>query len=211
MAETTYNYTFAVDFTSGFNSTNMLAEIQASAIVTAIERIDTDATDVDIVFKDALSAGDQIILDNNATPGEGLVGAHDPVQGSPTWAVDIVDVNETKLAADLTIAGAASLSAATTVLNKVSPSNLVMDGWTSAVMSFDVSMDGVTFVPLLDITGEEYVTADLNVVNTGTVGLPLDATVFRGWKYMKIRSGTKGTPVNQASLRTIEVWTRSYA
>lgn len=57
-------YTFALSsFPNGTCATDRLQqEIRASEIVTALDRIDTAASDVDIWFRDALSAGDETIL-----------------------------------------------------------------------------------------------------------------------------------------------------
>ena len=78
MAATKYTYSISTDFTgllSGYDvpATDKLeSEIQTSAIVTALDYINTSGDDCDIWFKDALSAGDETILD-------GLVAAHDGV------------------------------------------------------------------------------------------------------------------------------------
>jgi hypothetical protein len=79
MAETTYSYTISTDFPNGLiNIGNLSDEIQNSAIVTALERIDKNVDAVDIVFKDSLSSGDRTILDNDATgPSGGLIATHD--------------------------------------------------------------------------------------------------------------------------------------
>lgn len=88
MAETTYTYSIANDFpVTGFDSSRMNADIRESAIVIALERIVSEGDVVDIVFKDALSAGDKTILDGDTTnPAGGLIAAHtaEPVPDSPT-------------------------------------------------------------------------------------------------------------------------------
>lgn len=78
MAETTYSYSIADDFpATGLDPSRMVQDIQQSAIVTALERIDVAGDDCDIIFKDALSAGDKTLLDNDATgPSGGLIAAH---------------------------------------------------------------------------------------------------------------------------------------
>lgn len=77
--ETKYTYSIANDFPGGaVNTTNLTTEIQASSIVTALDRIDTSADVLDIWFKDALSTADKTTLDNDATgPSGGLIAAHD--------------------------------------------------------------------------------------------------------------------------------------
>jgi len=86
MAETTYTYSVANDFpATGLDSSGMVRDIRQSAIVTALERIDTSGDVCDIVFKDALSAGDKTLLDGDTTnPSGGLIAAHtgDPVADS---------------------------------------------------------------------------------------------------------------------------------
>jgi hypothetical protein len=70
MALTTYTYSKADDFPNHVvNSDTLTSEITSSAIVTALDHIDTTATDCLIVFKAALSEGDETILD-------GIVAAH---------------------------------------------------------------------------------------------------------------------------------------
>jgi hypothetical protein len=85
MAETTYPYTLASDFPNGqINAEKLENEIYASAITRALSRIDvnTQAGTVDIVFLDALSAGDKTTLDGDISgPAGGLIAAHD---NSPT-------------------------------------------------------------------------------------------------------------------------------
>lgn len=89
MAETTYSYV-AADFPNNqVNPAKLLAEIEASSITTPLTRVDTlggtfskgvftDATSIDIVFDDPLSAGEKTTLDGDTTnPAGGLLAAHD--------------------------------------------------------------------------------------------------------------------------------------
>ena len=90
MAETTYTYSISTDFTSSggaFSAESMIVEVKASAIVTALEEGKIKRIDdvVEIVFKDALSSGDETILD-------GLVAAH---TGDPPSPVGDVITTET--------------------------------------------------------------------------------------------------------------------
>jgi hypothetical protein len=78
MAATKYTYSISGDFPNAkVNSDSLTIEIQASAIVTALDRIDTAGDVCDIWFKDALSAGDETVLD-------AVVAAHQGV--APPWA-----------------------------------------------------------------------------------------------------------------------------
>jgi hypothetical protein len=76
---TKYTYSIATDFPgAATNTTNLQTEIQASSIITALDRIDTTGDVIDIWFKDALSTADKTTLDNDATgPSGGLIATHD--------------------------------------------------------------------------------------------------------------------------------------
>ncbi len=79
MPEQAYPYSKSADFPGGaIDSTNLMDEIAASSIATALNRIDVAGNDVSIVFASALSAGDKTTLDNDtAGPAGGLIAAHD--------------------------------------------------------------------------------------------------------------------------------------
>jgi len=71
MAEETYTYSILNDTLNGkVNTTKLFAQIIESAIITSLNRINTDGDDLDIVFNATLSSGDETILD-------GIVAAHD--------------------------------------------------------------------------------------------------------------------------------------
>jgi hypothetical protein len=96
---TKYTYSIASDFPGGAaNTTNLTTEIQASSIVTALDRIDVAGDVLDIWFKDALSTADKTTLDNDAIgPAGGLIAAHDnSVTVQPTETVALTH----KLTAD---------------------------------------------------------------------------------------------------------------
>ena len=71
MSATTYNFTISTSFPNGIVATDRLSqEIQLSTIITALDHIDTVGDNCQVVFKDALSGGDETTLN-------GLVAAHD--------------------------------------------------------------------------------------------------------------------------------------
>jgi hypothetical protein len=78
MATHTYTYSLATDFSGLFNSDNLVAEIAASSIVTALERIDTTGDVIDVVFKAQPSQADKTTLDGGITQTE----ESPPVAGS---------------------------------------------------------------------------------------------------------------------------------
>ena len=84
MPETTYTYSVASDTANGSVASGALfEEIEATAIVIALDDVKVEADVLDIVFKDALSTGDKTLLD-------GAVSAHDGVETEePPQAVKI--------------------------------------------------------------------------------------------------------------------------
>lgn len=97
------------------------------------------------------------------------------------------------------IANGTSLSA----VLEVGPGELVgiivPNGWTAAGLSFQGSVDGTNFFNLYDNFGAEI-----------TVAVPVTTGCLLAWDpsvkctvYLKIRSGTLGTPVNQGADRTL--------
>ena len=78
MAETTYTYSISQDIIAGaVDPTRLSHEIDDSSISTALARIDTSGDTLDVVFADALSAGDKTTLDGDTTnPCGGIIGNH---------------------------------------------------------------------------------------------------------------------------------------
>lgn len=70
--------------------------------------------------------------------------------------------------------------------------------WTAANLTFQTSVDGVTFKNLYDIYGAEY-----TVVAAADRAILMPLADFVGVRYFKIRSGTSGTSVNQAADRIL--------
>lgn len=80
---------------------------------------------------------------------------------------------------------------------------VVPSGWTTANITFQSSIDGTNWAEVYDSSGAEV---------TFTVGASppyfvqnLDASQFLGTQYLKIRSGTAASPVNQASGATLTI------
>lgn len=102
MPLTAYTYSIANDFPgSSVELTKFDAEIRASAIVTALSRIDTNGDVLEIYFVDALSAGEKTILDGDTTnPAGGLIAAHDNTLPTFRKSEDQAVSNTTSLTSD---------------------------------------------------------------------------------------------------------------
>lgn len=79
--------------------------------------------------------------------------------------------------------------------------------WTAAALTFQVSLDGSTFYDLYDTAGSE-----ISFTVTAGKALYLPASTFhlRSWDWIKLRSGTTGTPVNQGGNRAFTLMCRRY-
>lgn len=99
-----------------------------------------------------------------------------------------------------TIANGASLSGAVQIDPDTVPVAIQMPAaWTAAALTFQGSADGVTYGDLYD-GGTE-----LNIATAANRLVHLDWTKFVGLRYLKIRSGTSGTPVNQGADRALKI------
>lgn len=116
---------------------------------------------------------------------------------TPAYAAGDMAVTEIPV----TIASGTSLSAATDlgpyrVFAIVPPTS-----WTAASLTFQGSSNGVDFYDLFDDTGTEIsvtVTASKYIILTAPVKL-------LGLRWLKVRSGTTGTPVNQGADRIVKL------
>jgi hypothetical protein len=94
-----------------------------------------------------------------------------------------------------------------TVVGLVTPA-----AWTAADIAFKVSVDGVTYVPLYDArtpgTATEVTIASASVPTSAARGFALDPSVFAGYNYLKVVSGTNASGVNQGAERTLYLQTR---
>jgi hypothetical protein len=108
----------------------------------------------------------------------------------------MANINDAQPCLDLTqtttIANGAALSAAIDVAGCSIQGVLLPAVWTAAVMTFAVSFDGITYFPLFDSSGAE---VSYTVVAGHAVFFP--TYNWRMVRYLKIRSGTSASPVNQ--------------
>lgn len=104
-----------------------------------------------------------------------------------------------------TIANGAALSSVVDVTSLQLHGIIVPSSWTAANLTFQGSPDNVTFSDVYDDGGTELkatVIAGAYVALRNDFQLALSAI-----RYLKIRSGTTGTPVNQGAARTLTLIT----
>ena len=174
----------------------------------AIETFNTSNRRIQPAFVLADHDGTLVVDTDDDTVG-GLVSLiliRDEVLGPKSFdalaLLEFVDVNYADLST--IIADGGFLSSAVTLSRRPVLSIIVPAGWDDAVLTFQVSIDGITFYELLDEDGA----AVSLTVSAGTVARTTDLDQWAGYNYMKIRSGTSGTPVTQSGAVTIYLTVR---
>lgn len=95
------------------------------------------------------------------------------------------------------LSGAVNLGGATLV-------GIVMPAaWTAANLTFQGSVDGVTYNEITDSAGTA-----VSVTAAAARYIPINPATLPGLQYVIVRSGTSGAAVNQTAARTITLVTR---
>lgn len=101
-----------------------------------------------------------------------------------------------------TIANGASLSDAINLGDDIPVGLQMPAAWTAAVVTFAASYNGSTYVSVRKNDGTEY---------TATVAVDqqvaLDPAIMAACQFLKVRSGTAASAVNQGAARVIQVLT----
>lgn len=109
-------------------------------------------------------------------------------------------------AATVTIASGESLSDALELPTEGEYAlvGIILPTITNAAITFAVSQDGSTYVPLYHATAE-YTPLS---ASTGARASSLALDAMRAWNFIKVRSGTAASPVNQGADRAITLLLR---
>lgn len=97
----------------------------------------------------------------------------------------------------VTIANGASLSDAVDLGGRKLVAIDMPASWTAASLTFQASVDGVTFDNVYDGATERALIVGASYYSALNIG------DWVGFRHLKIRSGTAGTPVNQGGARTL--------
>lgn len=95
----------------------------------------------------------------------------------------------------VTIANGQSLSGAISLGGGLLAAVAMPSGWTAAALSFQASDDGDTYRDVHNDDGAEY-----TVITAASRHVAIDPSKFSGAQWIKVRSGTAGTPVNQGGV-----------
>jgi hypothetical protein len=97
-----------------------------------------------------------------------------------------------------TITSGQSLSAAVDLKDMPILAIVIPSAWTTADLTFQASADGTTYYDVYNLLGTEH-----TVVAAASRYIAFMPLEFQWARYIKIRSGTSGTPVAQGGTRTI--------
>lgn len=100
---------------------------------------------------------------------------------------------------DVTISSGAAITSAIDLVGRTLVGIIMPAAWTAASLTFEMSDTAAgTYVDVYDISE-----AELEITVAASRYLALDPVNFFGVNYLKVRSGTSATPVNQAADRTL--------
>lgn len=101
----------------------------------------------------------------------------------------------------VTVASGQSVSGNVRLRGQVMVVGVVINAstWTTADVTFQGSTDGTTFYNLYDGSDEYAITAVANTAHK------VDPVIFKPWNWIRVRSGTGASAVNQAGDRTISI------
>ena len=103
----------------------------------------------------------------------------------------------------VTIANGAALSDAVNLRGEVLVGVRMPAAWTAAGITFQVSMDNVTYLNAYAAGGGE-----VALVVVAAHHVALDPNGYAGFRWIKVRSGTGAAPVNQLAERVFSVVSR---
>jgi hypothetical protein len=96
-----------------------------------------------------------------------------------------------------TIANGASLSGVVDLGGRKLVAIVMSGSWTAASLTFQASPDGVTYYDVYDGATERSISVAASYYSALAIGN------WIGFRHLKIRSGTTGTPVNQGGARVL--------
>lgn len=112
-------------------------------------------------------------------------------------------------AVSVTIASGQSLSAAVNLRGRAVCGVVMPASWSAASLTFQASADGVTFNNVwAQNTAGTMAEVEHEVAASRFVSIPADP--FAGATHVRVRSGTAGSPVNQAAERVLSLLVREY-
>lgn len=97
----------------------------------------------------------------------------------------------------VTIASGQSLSGGVDIMGRKLVAILMPSAWTTASMTFQASVDGTNYFDVYDGSSERALVVAANYYSMLNIG------DWIGIRYLRVRSGTSGAPVNQGGSRVV--------
>ena len=110
----------------------------------------------------------------------------------------------------LTIPAAASVSEAMPLGTRSLLGFVTPAAWTTAQLTLEVSLNGITWFNAFDSFAAQ-VGVYTNIPVATPTAYSIDNAALLPWLWVRLRSGTSATPVNQAANRVFQVVTRELA
>jgi hypothetical protein len=102
----------------------------------------------------------------------------------------------------VTITSGGTLASAVSIDGLAVVGIITPTAWTAAAITFDVSYDGVTYVPFWKDDGEVDIPS-AQISTSAARFFALNPADWVGLNYVKVRSGIKGTEVAQGAARAL--------
>lgn len=99
---------------------------------------------------------------------------------------------------DATIGSGESITSAINLAGRILCGVYVPAGWTAASLTFQGSYDGTTFMDVYDSSGTEEAASA-----SASRYVAINHINFLGLRFLKVRSGTSASPINQGAERTL--------
>lgn len=107
-----------------------------------------------------------------------------------------------KVTTPVTIASGTSVSSSVDLGDMVLVGVVTPAAWTAAAITFEASLDGTNWRPMRNQTAEVSI-ATAQISTTEARYISVDTNIFRGVRFIRLRSGVSGTLVNQGAAREL--------
>ena len=141
------------------------------------------------------------------TYAAGNLPAHVPTGQNPDGTFSPINTRSLLTA---TIASGESVTAAIDLGNTSLVGFVAPAAWTTAALNLEVSLDGANWVTAGVIGPDGVAVGSWSAVTAGAA-YAVDVAGMLPWAYVRFRSGTQASPVNQGAARTFTVITRPLA
>jgi hypothetical protein len=209
MAQTTFNYDYQAQ--GGQPPNGKCYQSSGALALVSVSNTDNDGND-NTAFLTGVTVNDQISCNGVVwtvteilIKGSNVQFTVDPPSAAPPYGVTAISFGQSKTAeTSVVIAAGESLSTSVDLTDQAAVMVITPPDWSPANVTFQVSMDNVTFYDFYDNQGNEI----LRAIRPGAAML-IDPAMTEYVNYLKIRSGPKTNPVPQQDDRIVQFITQA--